>query len=237
VHVIARLVARARSEGGQTLVEMLTALTIGSVVLFGVVTVFTTALTNSAKVTDRVDAVQRARLALDRMQTLLDSQVCLSASQPPIVPGSASTATQVTFYADLGDETFTPGQYRLAYDAGARTITESYWAPIVNGGVTTFATNPTTSKVIATDVVPQDAATPMFRYFAYTDPPAPTPTAEQTLPLGAGEAADIVRVQANVLVQPSRTKRSDPTSASLSADGYVATADPTDPTGGPRCNG
>ena len=67
-----RLAAHLRSESGTTLVEMLTALVIGSVVLFGVVTVFTTALTSAAKVNDRVDAAQRARLALDRMQTVLD---------------------------------------------------------------------------------------------------------------------------------------------------------------------
>ena len=77
----------------------------------------------------------------------------------------------------------------------------------------------------------------MFRYFAYTSTAAPTPTAELTLPLDASEAANLVRVQANVLVQPTRTKQSDPTGTVLSADGYVATADPTNPTGGARCNG
>jgi Tfp pilus assembly protein PilW len=231
--------ARLRSESGQTIVEMLTALAIGSIVLFGVVTVFTTALTNSAKVTDRVDAAQRARLALDRMQTVLNSQVCMTnpaASQPPVVPGT-SDANQVTFFADLGDETFTPAQYRFAYSATAHTVTESYWAPIVSGNTTTFATNPTTAKVIAYDVAPQDASTPIFRYYAYTTTGAPTPTAEVVPPLDADEASTLVRVQVNLLAQPTRTKQSDASSTVLSTDGYAATADPTNPAGGPRCSG
>jgi type II secretory pathway pseudopilin PulG len=234
-----RLAAHLRSESGTTLVEMLTALVIGSVVLFGVVTVFTTALTSAAKVNDRVDAAQRARLALDRMQTVLNSQVCLTnpgASQPPVVPAT-SDANQVTFFADLGDETYTPAQYRFAYDATARTLTESYWAPIVSGTSTTFATTPTTSRVIAYDVAPQDASTPIFRYYAYTTTGAPMPSAEVVPPLDATEVATLVRVQVNLLAQPSRTKRSDASSTVLSADGYAATADPTNPAGGPRCNG
>lgn len=234
-----RLAAPARAESGQTIVEMLTALAIGSIVLFGVVTVFTTALTNSAKVSDRVDAAQRARLALDRMQTVLNSQVCLAnpaAAQSPVVPAT-SNANQVTFYADLGDESFTPAQYRFAFDATARTITESYWAPIVSGNTTSFAINPTTAKVIAYDVAPQDATTPIFRYYAYTTTGAPTPTAEVAPPLDATEAATLVRVQVNLLAQPTRTKQSDASSTVLSTDGYAATADPTNPAGGPRCSG
>jgi type II secretory pathway pseudopilin PulG len=234
-----RLAARVRSETGTTLVEMLTALVIGSVVLFGVVTVFTTALTSAAKVNDRVDAAQRARLALDRMQTVLNSQVCLTnpgAAQPPVLPVT-SDANQVTFVADLGDETFTPAQYRFAYDATAHTITESYWAPVVSGNTTTFATNPTTARVIASDVAPQDATTPIFRYYAYTTTGAPLPTAELLPPLDAAEVATLVRVQVNLLAQPSRTKKSDASSTVLSTDAYAATADPSNPAGGPRCNG
>jgi hypothetical protein len=63
------------------------------------------------------------------------------------------------------------------------------------------------------------------------------PTAEVVPPLDATEVATLVRVQVNLLAQPSRTKRSDASSTVLSADGYSATADPTNPAGGPRCNG
>ena len=63
------------------------------------------------------------------------------------------------------------------------------------------------------------------------------PTLEVAPPLDATEAATLVRVQVNLLAQPTRTKQSDASSTVLSTDGYAATADPTNPAGGPRCSG
>ena len=49
---------------------------------------------------DRVDAQQRGRLAMDRVTSLLSSQVCVSSSIPPLI-GVGSTDKSVTFYGDL----------------------------------------------------------------------------------------------------------------------------------------
>lgn len=220
---------------GFTLIEVLVALSIGSVVLFGVLNVFTVAITKSAEVNDRIEALQRGRPALDRITTLLDAQVCIANNQPPIVAGA--TATDLTFYADLGNDDFSPTQFRLSYDAATRTLNETSWAGTSSGSSWTFPAAPTRSVPLLRDVAPPTTTGPIFRYFAYSSADPPTPDAEITaLPLSATDAARVVRVKASIAAQPTRTKKTDDRSTIIDGDGFVATADPRDPLGGPRCS-
>src|SRR4051812_36170964 len=99
-----------RSEDGFTIVELLTAMVIGIVVLFAALTVLDTSISVTGRVTSRVDALQRGRTAMDLMIRDLRSQVCVgiltnastgaTGTDDSLIGGSD---TSVDFYTDLGD--------------------------------------------------------------------------------------------------------------------------------------
>lgn len=216
--------------------EVLTALATGGIILGATGTVLITAQRSATETDDRVEATQRARLAVDRVVRLLNSQVCLTASTPPVVPGS--TNTSITFYSDVNDDVdFTPLQYRFTYDAPNKRIVEDRWVGTATNGTTTFSALPTSTSVLATQIVPRTGVS-MFRYFAYTNGSASTPTDElTTFPLSAADAVRVVRVSVALGALPARVQAQSALGTSIEGDGYVSTADPRDPNGGPRCSG
>ena len=56
----------------------------------------------SSRVEARVDSTQRGRVAMEQVTQRLRSQVCLGSASPIV----SATDTDVTFFADLGDEQF-----------------------------------------------------------------------------------------------------------------------------------
>ena len=69
---------------------------VGGIVLAALMTTFVGGVQGSSRVQDRVDAASRGRLAMDKVTSLLNSQVCVvtksadglsDLSLPPIVPG------------------------------------------------------------------------------------------------------------------------------------------------------
>ena len=113
---------RLRSDqSGFSLIELLMAMALGSIVLTALMTVFLNGITGAVRVSDRVDALQRGRVTMDRAVTLLNSQICLvnpdGTGQPPILDGQNN---QVTFYAALGVVDSDPTIYRLRYDSGTK---------------------------------------------------------------------------------------------------------------------
>jgi prepilin-type N-terminal cleavage/methylation domain-containing protein len=228
-----------RDESGFSLMELMTAMAIGSVVLTIVMTVFTNGVTGSARVGDRVEAAQRGRLALDRITSLLDSQVCnlthdapsnTDISVPPVLANSDDNS--ITFYADLSGASDTPTKYTLTYSAAAKTLTEYDYAGSGKLPYVAYPNTPTRTRVLATNVWPArqggvmtGAQLPIFRYYRFLNSaidPAP-----RTTPLSATDAPTIVRVDVQFKTVPERTKTEDARSASLSGQGTVLTANPT----------
>ena len=72
-----RLRAALGANDGFSLIELLTAMVIGGVVLGALMTLMATGFTKSAEITDRAETAQSGRSALDRILTLMDSEVCL----------------------------------------------------------------------------------------------------------------------------------------------------------------
>ena len=153
---------------------------IGVITLLAVFAVLDTSVKQSNAVAGRVNATQRARLAMDTITRQLRSQICISATAPAIIAG---TDDSVKFHADLTDGTRPVEQRELVFDPTAQTLTESTWAGVVGAtGVTTWPTPPA-AELVLDDVTrrpipplpaPQDTA--FFHYYAYSlaDPPRPT---------------------------------------------------------------
>jgi prepilin-type N-terminal cleavage/methylation domain-containing protein len=151
-------------ERGFSLTELLMSMVIGSIVLWALMTVFVQGVGGTMKVSDRAEAQQRGRLAMDRLETVLNSQVCLDATHPPVIAGDGQS---VTVYADLGDVAFLPKQYRFVYDPAARTLTEQQFDGTGTVPNLTFPATPSRTASLAPGVVPDregGVQQPIFRY-------------------------------------------------------------------------
>ena len=236
---------RLRDEDGFTLMELMTAMVIGSVVLTALMTIFINGLTSASRVTDRVEAAQRGRVAMDRVTSLLDSQVCIvnydaaagtEVWVSPVIAGSDDNTA--TFYGDLSGASDTPDKYQLAYSTTKKTLTEYRYdgsGKLPNVTFPGWPNAPTVKRVIATDIVPARAGgvstgaqLPIFQYRRFTGGDV-DPTVLAT-PLSATDAATVIRVDVQFQAVPQRTKTEDPRSAQLTGQGNVLTANPVNNT-------
>jgi hypothetical protein len=196
-------------QGGFTLVEQLVATAAALVVLFGLTTVIMTSLHQSARVSGRVDATQRARIALYRVIDGLHSS-CVAPQIAPVQAGS--TGTSLRFLHQTGSAVApTPVLSEVNLNGG--TLSESVF-PATGGSVPswTFASTPSTTRQLITGV---SSPTP-FRYYAYSAgqvSATPLPT-----PLLPTDAARTVQVTVGLKVSPSYVETPDPDAAASLQD-------------------
>lgn len=226
---------RLRAEDGFSLIELLASMAIGGIVLTALMTVFVGGVTGSSRVQDRVDAASRGRLAMDKVTSMLNSQVCVvtkssdglsDISVSPIVP-TVSDASSVTFYGDLGGASNTPNRYTFSYNATAKTLSMT---TATGTGVFPNVTYGTPRTVqLAEYVVPavnsSGSAIDIFQYFPFQSDG--TVSSTSVVPSTGAIADTIVRVGVNFRVLSTRTKIVDPRAATLHGEAGVATYDPT----------
>jgi prepilin-type N-terminal cleavage/methylation domain-containing protein len=244
----ARLRRRLAADDGFSLVEMLAAMAIGSLVLTACMTVFIQGVKGTTKIENRVDTTMRARYAMDRVVRLLDSQVCAVLNQnsdvqtAPIFSGS--TDTSVTFYGDLKGGRDVPDRYTISYVAGPGGTPGKITIDDYGYNATTKAwTKVGVTNTLVTDVVPikNDAGVtqPVFLYYPFiaASPDAPATIGDvsdtpATTPLTVAAAPTIVKVGVQFAAISSISHRNDDkTRAYVSGSGSLATfnADPTSP--------
>jgi prepilin-type N-terminal cleavage/methylation domain-containing protein len=233
----------ARREDGFSLMELMVAMVTGGIILTALMTIFLNGIQSTTNTQDRLDSQQRGRLTMDRVTTLLSSEVCLDAATPPIVP-VVSTSSSVTFYGDLQGASNTPKKYTLTWDASAKTLTEySYNGTGVLPAKITWPASPSTTRQLATNVWParndtNTADLPIFAYYRFESDGTVNPA--NPIAAGSGIAAtdsdDVVEVIANFRVLPSAaTASSNPRSTSITGSALVGSADPASPSAGPNC--
>lgn len=220
-------------ERGFSLMELMMAMVVGSIILTAVMNLSISGMTNSAKVTDRVEATGRARVATDRMTSLLAAQVCNAG----VAPITEATPTSVTFTANNGDVTAVPSRYRLRFDATTNTLFEDRWAGSLNAaGVVVFASTAAT-RVLITNAQPVGGA--IFDYHAFDLATGVVDDAALPMVSGALSAANlslVVRVDTALTALPERTKKvGDKRSTTISGHAIVGSADPANPDKGPKC--
>jgi prepilin-type N-terminal cleavage/methylation domain-containing protein len=219
-------------EHGFSLMELVVAMAIGSIVLTTLLGVFMNGMSNTTGVTDRIEATQRARIATDRVTTLLQGQVCVEGSAPI----SDAQATTVTFTANIGDVLANPVRYTFRYDSATKTLWEDDFVPTLLGdGSLSFPVGATRSRVLISNVEPFSGA--FFTYYAFNNATglvnaaAPLPA-----PLSASDRQRVVRVGTGMVAVPERTKVStDPRSTTITGQAIVGSADPANPNKGPKC--
>jgi prepilin-type N-terminal cleavage/methylation domain-containing protein len=223
-----RLLARLRSQRGFTLIEMLVAATVGSVVMITVFSLLDGSLKQSTGVNARVDSTQRGRNAMEIATRELRSQVCFSPNASAPVSVTYADQYKVTFYAFNGSGTFRPDRRTLLWDTNSNSIKETVEAG-VGTPVTSFATG--TTRVVSTEIKPPQTGTPpvsgpVFTYF--TDAGATL-----TAPLTAADLAKVavikIAFQTNTGVLGAQSVNSNTvqkTQSSYQGQVFVRTADP-----------
>jgi prepilin-type N-terminal cleavage/methylation domain-containing protein len=115
VNVLARLRARLRPEGGFTLVELITVVSILGIVLAGILAVFVAGIRAEVDMNERFQAQQEARLALASMRKEIrcakDAQTTVPTTSTD--PSDAGTFSRVTL--TLGGSCVAGGDPALTY--------------------------------------------------------------------------------------------------------------------------
>jgi prepilin-type N-terminal cleavage/methylation domain-containing protein len=222
-----------KHQAGFALTELVVAMTVGLIVLMAAFLLLDRAHSVSNEVSDRQDAVQRGRQAMENLTRQIRSQVCLGNTIEPI---SLGTENQVTFYADLTDGSKNVERRNIVFDPATKTITEEVFPGVGVYPDLAFGATPTESRVIlsrAERVL--DPPTPFLRYYAYDPSGAPGALRELDTPLSADDAPLVVMVKIAVVAMPERPTPRDRDATTFYNDVYVRLANPTVPTQGPRC--
>lgn len=237
------MIARFRTdEDGFTLIELLIALALGSMILTALMMVFLTGIKATGRVTDRVEASQRSRLAMDRVTTLLNSQTCIYAndsaggalSSVPIIDGQPQ---QVTFYANLGLVDAHPIRYRLYYDPATKSLYEERWVPTTDvRGNALYPAGVTKRVEVGKNLVPTLAGGAIFQYFQFSADGTidPVPLAASS-GLSATDRNKAVRVAATFAALPEKSKKLDLVSTTATGAATVGSAEGSDPNKGVNC--
>jgi Tfp pilus assembly protein PilW len=208
--------SRLRAQDGITLPEMLIAATVSFVVLAATLGLLDSTLRLGGGVMSKTDAMQRGRLAMDRITQELRSQVCLDLTTPAIITGA--TADSVTFYSDFGsgDLTKPPVLRTISYDQTTGNITESVVKSKTDVAPFDFTGTPT-NHVIFENAVRQtkkvggvDQDVPFLKYFAYEEtgtPPVLRTSMELLPPLtDAAKVARVARIEVAFSARPTGAK-------------------------------
>jgi prepilin-type N-terminal cleavage/methylation domain-containing protein len=196
---------RLRSQRGFTLIELMVATSIGSVVMLATFATLDSSVKLTGNVTERVDSTQRARLAMDRITRELRSQVCPAAGTTPIVAGDDYS---VTFYSFTGNTavaptgnpsspaSFRPDKHKIYWDTNSSSIKEDVWQATGTSPNWTWPSSVT--KTILTDVKPPAGTNvPIFKFYSGEDA-----TQAYGVPLTGPNAAATTLVKISFLTYP-----------------------------------
>lgn len=166
---------RTAGEAGFTLVELLVAMAAGIVVLSALFTILDVTLHNTSRTFTKVDATQRARTTLEKIENELHS-ACTTTGVTPVQGGGTngsqnSDADDLVFVSQYGTSANpTPVEYRIVFSPANHTLTDYTYA--LNSGnspsnwiFSSTPTNPTGTQMLTN--VTQSGSTPVFQYFAY----------------------------------------------------------------------
>jgi Tfp pilus assembly protein PilW len=219
-----------RDERGMTLIEMLSAMLVGFVVLAAVLGLLDTTIRSSATSTGRMQAVREGRTTIDKV-----GQELRLASCPDTGPAIISASdTSVSFYVarPLANYTQTPvvERHTITYDATAKQLNLTVSAG--TGTPPTWSPTPSRQTVLGSNLVPL-SGTPIFRYLQYTDPTKPDTTL-MTTPVAVTDLSDVAQVEVAFNALPSFGNQSLAGSR-FDSTVLLRTDDPSDTDNTPEC--
>jgi prepilin-type N-terminal cleavage/methylation domain-containing protein len=229
-----RLDTLRSDQSGFTLVELVTAMTIGLVVLMAAFLLLDRATSVSQEISNRQEALQRGRLAMEKIVRDLRSQVCLGDEKEPI---TAADSNRITFYIDTSDGSKAVHQRTIRYDAATKNIYEDIYIGTGTYPDLVFGA-PSQTRLLVSGVDPildNGVARPVLRYYAFNIGGTPGDLRQLSAPLSTNDAISTVLVKIGFTVLPDRKVPKNREATTLESDIYVRIADPSRPLEGPQC--
>jgi hypothetical protein len=234
--------SRLRNEDGFTLMEVLTVMTVGIVLLGAILGLLESTVRLNTGVLAKTDAMQRGRLAMDSLTQQLRSQVCFDWNTSAIIQGS--DANSVTFYSDFTAGGNQPVKRTLRFDqATGRILSLRYLPPNPLPNPFTpdkYPGTPTSINLVLENAARQwdpvkNQAVPFLRYFAYKDVGGVMKAEDElTPPLDDAEAARAARVEIAYVSRPTGAK-DDKKAVNLSDQVMARHSDPNLAVPDPKC--
>jgi prepilin-type N-terminal cleavage/methylation domain-containing protein len=200
-----------RGEEGFTLMEVITAMAVGLVLLGATLGLLESSVKLNSGVMAKTDAMQRGRLAMDTITQQLRSQVCLDWNNSAI--REHSDENSVTFFADFSAGETKPVLRTLTFDPEQRRIVIERTdppSPLPNPLVPdSYADTPDSRNLVLENAVPQwdpvaEENVDFLKYYAYrevggvlrADDELPTPLSDTA-------AARVARIEINFFALPT----------------------------------
>jgi len=203
------MMRRLSNQDGFTLMEVITAMTVGLVLLGSSLTLLQSSVRLNTGVVAKTDAMQRGRLAMDTITQQLRSQVCFDMNTSAIVEGSDEN--HVVFYSDFTEADDAPVKREIRI-AGSGIVSDRYNAPTplpVDFTPDSYADVPSSSNMVLENAaLLRDPETnqpvPFLKYYAYEENNGLlTATSELAPPLDEAEAARAARVEITYVSRPT----------------------------------
>jgi Tfp pilus assembly protein PilW len=204
---------RAEAEAGFTLVEIIVTLFAGMIVLLGVMMVLDLSLRQSARATDRVEASEHGRTAMEQVVQEIHSS-CVWAPTSPVQQNS--DASHLYFISQLTSSAVAIPVMHELYFSGGTLYDATFSLTNPNDTVTSdwtyanFSTTATSTRMVAQNVSQasiNSAATPYFQYYQYVNGTVDSTStyAMSTLPLTSTTAPNVGEVKLSFAVGPTDT--------------------------------
>ena len=201
------LTAQLRSERGFTLIEVMVALMIGVIVSGATLAIVIVSVHLGSNYTDRVDANQQGRLAMEKITQALNSS-CVTPNQAPILVGS--TGTSMSFYSGQNDHPGAiPDEITISL-ASPQPVPLLMSTQTLTGSAPTWTATSTPPSIytLAPSVVQSvsaGATLPVFQYYGYGSGGtiATVPFTVGTGGLTAAQAAATAKVTIGYQVLPT----------------------------------
>jgi type II secretory pathway component PulJ len=222
------------AEHGFTLVEMLVTLVTGIIVILATMAVLDISINQSSRLSERVDADQRGRLAMEKILQELHSS-CIVAGVTPIEENSSGTELRII--SQTGNETYFPHvtEHRITYNEATHSLTDTAYVSTEEKGrgEWKFPETATSSQTILTGVSESTGSSgtkvPIFMYYKYEGGNLST-TALTATKLSGPEANATAAVAVRFTAWPSSERTTGGRAVDL-ADTAVLRFDPASATG------
>jgi prepilin-type N-terminal cleavage/methylation domain-containing protein len=230
-----------KDESGFTMIELLVAAMIGTIILFAAFSLVDLSIQKQAETESRLDATQRGRQAMEQISRALRSQVCPGQGLATMIEAEDNKAT---FYSYLAATAPTTGPIKvqkrqLTYELPTATATrgaiyERVWEnkSTTMGGLA-FAATPDRTRVVA-DNLSRVGSLPIFRYSKY-DPQSSPLMQALAPPIVDSDKSLIVQIKTTFNAFPLTSRRAATVATRLESKVFIRTADPTDPEHSPKC--
>ena len=182
----ARSGRRLRTERGYTMIELLIAMSLGTLIVTAAFSFLQFSTSDVTRIAERARLNQTGRVALERIMLRLHS-ACVTPSVAPIQPNSS--ATTLKFISETGTASAfkTVHLHEIIYSSANNTLVEKTYINTGEGPKYPFSSTAASTTTLLTGIkesTNEGVTLPIFRYYRYYREGDKPPAGSTTVPYG-----------------------------------------------------